>query len=75
MRKVKAYQLSSYGVPLKHYGVREFDEGEWEKLMAFYKKRGIKPRWQKVPEVKPKAEKASEVKQKKENNGQNGSRT
>ena len=59
MKKVKAYQLSSYGVPLKHYGVREFDEGEWEQLMAFYKKRGVKPRWEKIAE-KPRLRKIVE---------------
>ena len=49
----KAYQLSSLGVPLKHLGVREFSESRWDRLMAWYKSRGVKPRWELVKEEKP----------------------
>ena len=58
----KAYQLSSLGVPLKHLGVREFSESRWDRLMAWYKSRGVKPRWELVKEVKkPIRRRAKEV--------------
>ena len=58
----KAYQLSSLGVPLKHFGAREFTEFEWDRLMAWYKSRGVKPRWGLVKEEvkKPIRRKAKE---------------
>ena len=51
----KAYQLSSLGVPLKHLGARKFTEFQWERLMAWYKSRRVKPRWElaKDPVKKP----------------------
>ena len=58
----KAYQLSSLGVPLKHLGVREFSESRWDRLMAWYESRGVKPRWELVKEKPPVKRKTKEEK-------------
>jgi len=48
MKIIRAYQISTLGVPQKTLGVREFTEKEWKNLMDFYKSRGVKPRWKKI---------------------------
>jgi len=52
MKTITAYQLSSLGVPLKNLGAVEFTESRWNKLMKFYKDRGVKPRWKRIPNKK-----------------------
>ena len=48
MKIIRAYQISTLGVPQKTLGVREFTEKEWQELMKFYKDRDVKPRWKKI---------------------------